>query len=847
MCGGKRRGKDTLLQLRSIWIITFSIYLGLFLRIDVASAQKADDIAISDSTDVLRVEIVRAESLFKARRIADLLYMKMTRPVFIGTQDEEYVVHVGGCADRTEAMLVVDSLHTMGIRNARIVQGSRFDRMVRTGGYRAETGRQRIQALMAEGPVQIDGLLNEPDWERAVPVTRFTQQRPYDGKTASERTEVRVLRDEDYLYFGFICYDSHPDKIIATEMRRDASIRYDDAIGIFLDTFYDKKNCYYFSTNSVSARYDAMVTDEGQQVNEDWNTLWFCRSQKQRYGWTTEIAIPFYAIRYKKNQEVWGVNFARNVERLNEDNYWMYIPRGLSRRGKYMASLYGDLVGLGGNIREKSFEVIPYVRGGLIKKDLYSSNTSEGDGGFDLRYRFSGNAYADVTYNTDFAQVEADQEVVNTTRFSTLFPEKRDFFLDNAGFLQFGDNSFISSNRLRVTFERDPIGSLYQIYYSRRIGLVEGQQVPILGGMKMRGKFGKYEMGLMSLQTKETELGDDRIEPATNYSVVRVKRDLLRNSNIGLIAMNKESDDHYNRSIGINGFFPVHQNFSMGASLAKTLTPGMEGKDYAAGAFTHLQTDKLTWALKYLTLEENFNPETGFVMQPRIRTYYSRITLQQYIHRMWLQNIRLASSYFYITNLEDDLISRRVSLSNFTYFTNGDRLYLLYFRHFDAIEEDDNIRHLSIPIGAYKYRTYQATYEMDSSRPVALGFGYRYTDAFHGRQRTGDVELDLKLKSHFTMQAKYKYKHVELPTGWFYANILSTRFIYMFNPDVYIKAYVQWNDFDDRLSTNLLFHYIFNGNSNFYIVYNETRDPDAPRMITRDRVALLKFEYHLFK
>ena len=299
--------------------------------------------------------------------------------------------------------------------------------------------RKVIYVKKVNSSIKIDGILDDPGWEESIPSSGFIQQEPYDKSPASQRTVVRVIMDDDNFYFGITCYDNQPNKIISNEMRRDASLLNNDNIEIFLDTFNDKKNCYYFRTNPSGARYDAMISEEGKNVNYDWNTIWRCSAKKSDPGWTAEIAIPFYAIRFKEDLNSWGVNFGREIKRENERTFWSHIPRGLGRNGKYRVSLYGKMVGLEGLSKGKNVEIIPSANGGKTTEYAPNKSSSDFDGGVDILYRITGNLRADFSYNTDFAQVEADQEVVNVSRFNLFFPEKRDFFLENAGLFQFGD------------------------------------------------------------------------------------------------------------------------------------------------------------------------------------------------------------------------------------------------------------------------------------------------------------------------------------------------------------------------------------------------------------------------
>ncbi len=696
--------------------------------------------------------------------------------------------------------------------------------------------------------IKIDGILDEPEWNQSIPSGDFIQQEPNDGRPATEKTVVRVIRDDINLYFGITCYDSQPDKIISNEMRRDAYLFNNDNIEIFLDTFNDKKNCYYFRTNPSGARYDAIVTDEGKNLNYDWNTIWRCSARKNSKGWVVEIAIPFYAIRFKDGLDTWGINFGREIRRKNEKTFWSYIPRGLGMNGKYRVSLFGKMVGLKGLTKGKNLEAIPYVNGGETKGFSDQRSSTELDGGMDIRYRITGNLRADFSYNTDFAQVEADQEVVNVTRFNLFFPEKRGFFLENAGLLQFGDVNLSD----RAFFRRIVPGSSgeqcgYLLYYSRRIGLKKGKKIPLYGGTKLAGKIGKNVIGFMTMQTKETKLSENNIEPSTNYTVFRLKHDVFSSSNIGFIFLNKQSAYRkYNRAAGIDCNFPLTPSFTMGGSLAKTVTPNFRGKDYAGTLFMDYKTDVFSWKMKYLSLGDNFNPEMGFIKREKIKSAYTSATFTKWLNNYWFRNISFSSSLNYVTNNRNELETRRLSGSLKLRFSSGDDLDIGIYDYYEYLEEDDLIRTVVIPSGDYKFNNYWFYFNANHSRIFAGGIRYSYGNYYGGIKRTFSPHYHFRPSPHFVMDTYYDYNHIVLPNGRFYSNVLSSRITYMFSPDVYIKAYIQWNDLDNRLSTNILFHYIHNAVNNFYIVYNENRNPDTPQMNLKDRMIMVKFVYHLF-
>ena len=400
-------------------------------------------------------------------------------------------------------------------------------------------GRATIRAVRVTGGLQLDGRLDEPVYGVVLPIDGFIQQLPNEGAPASEQTEAWLLYDETHIYVSARCYDSAPpSEWVASEMRRDTNyLRQNDTFGLLLDTFYDRRNGVGFYTNPIGALGDTHVTDESTP-NTDWNPVWDVRTGRFEGGWTVEMAIPFKSLRYRQGAtQVWGVQFRRSVRRKNE---WSYITRlpisaaGAGAAGWFRLSLAATLVGLEVPDGSKNVEIKPYAIAGLTTDRAASPavlNAVDGDVGFDVKYGVTQNLTADLTYNTDFAQVEVDEQQINLTRFSLFFPEKREFFLEGRGIFDFG-RSGITGGGGRRGGGIFGAGTAPILFFSRRIGLQAGREVPIVAGGRLTGKAGKYGIGAVNIQT-----GDEALAGAasTNFTAVRIKRDILRRSNVGAI------------------------------------------------------------------------------------------------------------------------------------------------------------------------------------------------------------------------------------------------------------------------------------------------------------------------
>nr|MQY60220.1 hypothetical protein [bacterium] len=330
----------------------------------------------------------------------------------------------------------------------------------------------QITALKISQPITVDGYLKETLWKRAHFVNNFIQKEPNEGAPATEPTEIRVLFDDLYLYIGVVCFDSQPEKIVANEMRRDGELQNDDYFEVFIDASHDHRNAFYFAVNPLGARRDALIRDEGSNINWNWDGIWIAKAKRTERGWTAEIAIPFYTLRFKKSKnQTWGINFGRHIARKREEIYWSPILRDYGWFGKYKVSYCGHLQGLENLNKGNRIQLMPYLIGGGIQEEEEDSLSRSGDLGLDLKYRLTSNLTADMTVNTDFAQVEADQEQFNMTRFSLFFPEKRGFFLEGADIFRVGE-------RYRAY---EPPSTL--LFFSRTIGLSEdGREIPVIGG-----------------------------------------------------------------------------------------------------------------------------------------------------------------------------------------------------------------------------------------------------------------------------------------------------------------------------------------------------------------------------
>ena len=477
------------------------------------------------------------------------------------------------------------------------------------------------RAFLVEGAPEIDGdVLGEAIWDDIVPVTGFLQNTPDEGQPASERTEVRIIYTEDTVYFGIVCYVSDPSTIIVSDSRRDSSLDDTDSFQIIIDTYLDKQNGFVFGTNPAGLEHDGQVTNEGQGsgrfgggggvrrsgsqqqrgsgggFNVNWDGVWQVGAEISEIGWTAEIAIPFRTLRYPTGDvQTWGLNFQRNIRFRNEQSYWAPLPRQFRL---HRLSLAGELQGIEVP-PQRNLKLTPYVLGEALRRTDDTKTTALGDFGADLKYSITPSVTLDLTYNTDFAQVEVDDQQVNLDRFNLFFPEKRPFFLENAGLFSVGQP-----------------GQL-EVFFSRRIGIGEsGGQIPILGGGRLSGKVGNNtNVGFLNIQTESVNATGT---PSNNFTVARVRQDFQNRSNVGAMFVNRggtgnlAGERDYNRSYAVDGRWGIGQAGTVSGFAAQTDTPGLEGDTHAFNMAANYDSERYQLRGGFTEVGPNFNPEVGF-------------------------------------------------------------------------------------------------------------------------------------------------------------------------------------------------------------------------------------------
>jgi hypothetical protein len=691
---------------------------------------------------------------------------------------------------------------------------------------RDDQGRATVRAVRLDIPMRVDGKLDEAIYTSVVPASGFIQMEPQAGQPCSEDTEVWVFYDKDNVYVSFRVWESQPERRVVNEMRRDSSnIRQGDSVEFSFDTFRDRRNAILFEANSLGGRTDLQSTNE-RQLNTDWNPVWSLAAGTFEGGWTIEAAVPFKSIRYAPGTvQDWGFQARRSIKSKNEIAYLTRLPPSLGLgRADFSASLYANLVGLEAPPLTRTLELKPYAISDFTTDNLSNpkrANDGHSDVGADAKYSVTQNLTADLTYNTDFAQVEADEQQVNLTRFSLFFPEKRDFFLENQGLFTFGNNTFGPGQ----TNSDLPV-----LFYSRRIGLANNREVPLWGGGRLTGRMGRYQIGLVDLQTKDEPAAS---APSTNFSVVRVKRDILRKSSIGVLATqrsNAQTRSGSNQVYGVDGIFGFFSNLTFATYLAKTQSDGVTSDDMSYRGQMEYGGDRYGVQLERLSIDKNFNPEVGFLRRADMRKNSAQLRFSPRPKK--LKRVRKFSSIGQFTYVEDSAgrLSTRISDGEFAVeFQNSDRLavgvnddYELLIRPFAIVPG------ASVPVGGYDFTVGRIGYRMGQQRKVA-GTALFEKGSFYNGDRTAFTfnASRINVSPQLSVEPNISINWIDLPVGSFTTELVGSRTTFTLTPLVFASALVQYNSSTHTVSTNARLRWEYRPGSELFVVYNEERDSEA--------------------
>ncbi len=656
-------------------------------------------------------------------------------------------------------------------------------------------------ATYVENRPAIDGVLDEPFWQTIEPITDFLQRLPNEGAEPTEASEERIAYDGDNLYFGFTLFDSEPEKIKRTILKREGFIPQDDFIYIGLDSYNDDRNGYLFELNSFGTQGDALITDE-DQVQWNWEGVFETQGQVNDEGWVLEVAIPFKTIRFDPADPLeMGIVFARGIVRKNERVYWPLIDLDYKRfSGLAHASQYATLVGLR-NVRPgRNLEIKPYLLGGAQKVNLGvdgTENDTDGDFGLDVKYGITSNLTLDMTYNTDFAQVEADNVQVNLTRFSLRFPEKREFFLERAGLFSFGTQGT-------------------ETFFSRRIGITND----ILAGGRVTGQAGPISIGMLDIQTR-----DELDVPGTNFGVARIRGDILPGLTMGTLFTNRDDGDDYNRAVGVDMAVRFWSGSTLDAWTTNVWSSEGDGRSSAGAVDLTIDTDLYLFELGYLNVGDDFNPGVGFVRRRDMIRYSGKAGVSPRIGRgdRFVRQVSLSAGGEYIEGQNHEKQSTELRADFSFSLENTDRGGGGVRRNFERLDVPFQIRDdVTIPEGDYTFNTANISYRPNWSRPLAGMLVASYGGFFGGTRTTFGGGPTVKFSKHLEVRLTANHNIISLPVenGDFSTTILGANILGAINRKLFAEALIQYDNDSKKLQANLRVNWIHTPGSDLFVVFN---------------------------
>ena len=706
-----------------------------------------------------------------------------------------------------------------------------------SAGLAVGPGVRTVTAVEVDAPPVVDGtVLGDPAWAAAQAATGFVQTQPDEGRPASERTEVRIVFTADTIYVGVVCYDADPESIIVTDSRRDSSLADSDSFQLILDTFLDRQNGFVFGTSPSGQEYDGQLVNEGAGgsgmggggqtrgagggFNQNWDGVWRVRTAISDVGWSAEFAIPFRTLRFPAGREqTWGVNFQRNIRRRNESAYWAPLPRQFDL---FRVSLAGQVRGVAApEGLWRTLQVTPYVIGEALGRADRTDAGTVAIGGFggDLKYGVTSGLALDLTYNTDFAQVEVDDQQINLDRFTLFFPEKRPFFLENAG-------AFTVSNSGGAAFN-DP--GQTELFFSRRIGIdPAGQLIPILGGARLSGKVNKaVTVGFLNMQTEAV----GGLAPANNFTVARVRRDLADRSSVGALLVNRQATgrsagfDDYNRTYAFDGRWGFGQNGLVAGFAAKTETPGRDGRDHAFDVAVDYNTE--AWRLRANVMEmgEDFNPEVGFVRRTGFRKVDGGIfnTSRPAPNPFRIQEVRPHITFNRFWSIDSGFIETSlVHMDNFWEFEDSSVAITAWNVRKEGVTQEFKISGVPVAPGSYDWHELSLSYNSDRSAPLGYGFRFQRSGFFGGRLQVAGPSVRFRRGEALNVELRWTRNDIDLPAASVVTNLASSRVAYNFSPRIFTQGLLQYNDSDNLWSVNLRFGWLQDANTGLFLVYNQT-------------------------
>lgn len=672
--------------------------------------------------------------------------------------------------------------------------------------------------------IKLDGKLDEVCWKTAFAIENFTQREQQEGEAATERTRVAVVYNTNEIYFGIWCFDSEPDKISAQQMARDFSWGSDDNFEIMISTFNDNRNGYLFVTNPNGAMADVWVGDEGKDFNKDWNGVWDVAVETNDKGWFVEMVIPFSTLKFKNDSsQVWGINFERNIRRKKEQLMWqawsrLYDVEKISQGGK--------LIGIHNIKQANKIEINPYLLSGFQFSDENNKNTTKigGEVNFDITPTLKLN----FSIHTDFAQVESDRQQINLSRFSLFYSEKRQFFLEGKNYYD------MNIGRARL-------------FYSRRIGIDQNTEIPVIGGVRMFGKLNKTNIGIMSIQTQSK----DHI-PTTNYSVIKIKQDIFKQSSIAIIAMQKYSENSYNRVFGTDFTYSTsalfgEKNLLVGGSFALSDTKvfgeseDLNSDNLSYNVFLSYPNDIIEIDAGFTTVQSGFNPEMGYLNRKNYQMLYAELQFNPRFKKLpFFRNLifKPLDINYYINEETKEMESFSYEWRPFGFVSKSGESFEFNVQHiFDKPSEDfELIDEVYIPAGSYWDNRYEVQFETFRGRKIAGELSLSTGEFYTGSRQEIELYVHFNLNKRLNIGIDWERNYIQLSQKSLLTDEIGGRIDYAFNPKLQTSLFAQWNNEDKNILLNYRINWIPKIGSFFYFVINQELSTDGGIKLERTTI-----------
>ena len=696
--------------------------------------------------------------------------------------------------------------------------------------------------FLEDSPIIDGNIIGEKLWEKVPIIENLRQIKPDYGLPASEKTSIRVAYTNKSFYVAVVCYDKAPDKIVISDSRRDADLNDEDSFLFILDTYNDQQNGFLFGTNASGMEYDAQINNEGEGnfssnrqqggviggTNINWDASWEVKTESGDYGWSAEFSIPLRSIRFNSGTDkIWGINFQRNISKRSETAYWANLPLGFDIK---RLSLAGKMTGI--NLKSpKNLKVIPYALTQVAQdKTISKINSSRADFGGDIKYSLTPGLTLDLTYNTDFAQVEVDDQQVNLDRFNLFFPEKRPFFLENAGQFSVGSPGEVD------------------LFFSRRIGIGDGGSlVPIIGGSRVSGKVGQTNVGLLSMFTDEVEIDGDIGIVKNNYSVARVNHDFAKSrSSLGGLFVNRNGigiSDDYNSVFALDGKLGLGKKAQITGYISKSSTPGIKSREHAFKILAVYNWNGWNLRAGYTEVGEGFNPEVGFLQRSAFKKP------EFLIFKQWRPNntgkfleVRPHVSYRGYWNFNNTQETGFLHIDNHWVWESGFEIHTGINFTKETVLEAFPISLVTIDPGIYDHKELQFVMFTNPNNKASFRNRTYIGGYFGGSRISSSNKVNLRLGDKFNTETNFNYNRLKLPNGLTNVVITGVRLAYSFTPRMFLQSLVQYNNVSEITSVNARFGWLKNANTGLFVVINIVKDNDFLNQLNNQSITI-KYSY----